>query len=71
MTKLGATAGGRKRVIITAAVQAVGCCMAYFHANNYNFSSKLLLEISEYFVIYFLLIKILTQRHTDHAVWGS
>jgi len=40
------TAGGQKCVIITVAVQAVGCCMAYFHANNYNFSSKLLLEIS-------------------------
>jgi len=42
ISKVNTQAGGQKCVIKTAAVQAVGCCMAFFH----NFSSKLLLEIS-------------------------
>jgi len=47
-------AGGQKCVIIMSgcsAAQAVECYVAYFHANNYKYSNKLLPQISQYFVI--------------------
>jgi len=50
------TAGGQKWVITLSIAQAVECCVAYFHANNYKYSNKLLPQISQYFVIYFSLI---------------
>ena len=39
-------------------VQAAECYVAYFHANNYKYSNKLLPQISQYFVIYFSLITL-------------
>jgi len=36
--------------------QAVECYVAYFHANSYKYSNKLLPQISQYFVVYFSMI---------------
>ena len=50
--KLLVTAGGQKWVIMSVA-QAVECYVAYFNANNYEYSNKLVPQISQYYVICF------------------
>ena len=45
-------------VIMISVAQAVQCYVVYFHANNYKHSNKLLLQIRNYFVVYFSLITI-------------
>jgi len=56
--KLGHTAGGQKWVIIMSVAQAVECYVAHFHAINYEYSNRLLPQISQYYVIYFSLITL-------------
>ena len=57
-TRYRRTAGGQKWVIIMSVVQAVECYVAYFHAINYEYSNRLLPQISQCFVIYFPLITL-------------
>jgi len=61
---------GQKWVIIMSVAQAVECYVAYFHANSYKYSNKLLSQISQYFVTYFSLITMQRIYHVkDSYSW--